>query len=154
MSLRATEIPFSILERPIYVQVWWKFVYAFHAANKRPFGLGYTTQRRKYTLDQVAVPVISKSAKTMEHFIIIILNIYANISYKKFLFTISLLNTNQIDMTDNKFNLSDLLASVTSIITVCRFLNYLSGAVVLICVWVYCSPSIICPWSSVIYNIH
>jgi hypothetical protein len=107
-------------------------VYAFHAANKRPFGLGYTTQRRNYTLDiyQVAVPVISKSAKTMEHFIIIIMNIYANISYKKLLFTISLLNTNQIDMTHNKFNLSDLLASVTSIITVCRFLNYLSGAVV------------------------
>ena len=60
----------------------------------------------------------------------IIMNIYANISYKKLLFTISLLNTNQIDMTHNKFNLSDLLASVTSIITVCRFLNYLSGAVV------------------------
>ena len=107
-------------------------MYAFHAANKHPFGLGYTTQRRSYALDlyQVAVPVISKSDKTMEHFIIIILNIYANISYKKLLFTISLLNTNQIDMTNIKFNLSDVLASATNILTVCRFLNYLSGAVV------------------------
>ena len=33
-------------------------------------------------------------------------------------------------MTNIKFNLSDVLASATNILTVCRFLNYLSGAVV------------------------